>query len=186
MTRSCRSQILCLGGAATLVANAAGTVLMASGRARALLGFGLAHFTTYGLTVLLVVHWGIVAVAIDAVVVHSVFAVLAYQLMLRGSTEHPLRRLWEDVGPAVVSCLGLAAVALPASAGLTAAGVPAAIWLLAIGMVALPAYLLTLRVCFPSTWRTQQSALRRVLPPALRMPRPLTRARWSQVPRRAG
>ena len=63
-------QILCLGGAATLVANAAGTVLMASGRARALLGFGLAHFTTYGLTVLLVVHWGIVAVAIDAVVVH--------------------------------------------------------------------------------------------------------------------
>ena len=118
------AQILCLGGGATLVANAAGTVLMASGRARALLGFGLAHFLTYGLTVLLVVHLGIVAVAIDAAVVHTLFAVLAYALMLRGSTEHPLRRLWEDIGPAVVSCLGLVAVALPVSVALTAAAVP--------------------------------------------------------------
>ena len=162
-------QILALGGAATLVANAAGTVLMASGRARALLGFGVGHFLTYGLTVLLVVHLGIVAVAIDAAVVHSLFAVLAYALMLRGSTEHALRRLWEDIGPAVVCCLGLAAVALPASAALTATDVPAVIWLGAVGLLGLTAYLAMLRVCFPSTWRTQHSAVQRLLPTAFRL-----------------
>ena len=162
-------QILALGGAATLVANAAGTVLMASGRARALLGFGVGHFLAYGLTVLLVVHLGIVAVAIDAAVVHSLFAVLAYALMLRGSTEHALRRLWEDIGPAVVCCLGLAAVALPASAALTATDVPAVIWLGAVGLLGLTAYLAMLRVCFPSTWRTQHSAVQRLLPTAFRL-----------------
>ena len=66
-------QILALGGASTLVINAAGTVLMAKGRARALLGYGFAHFIVYGITVMLVVQWGIVAVAIDASVVHSIF-----------------------------------------------------------------------------------------------------------------
>ena len=87
---------------------------------------------------LLVVHWGSLRWRSTRWSCTPCSPVLAYQLMLRGSTEHPLRRLWEDIGPAVVSCLGLAAVALPASAGLTAAGVPAAIWSLAIGMVALP------------------------------------------------
>jgi lipopolysaccharide exporter len=163
-------QILCLGGAATLIANAAGTVLMASGRARALLGFGVAHFLTYGLTVLLVVHLGIVAVAIAAAIVHSVFAVVAYTTMLRGSGEHPLRRLWEDIGPAAVSCVGLAAVALPAGAALTAAHVPAAIWLGLVGLAALAAYALMLWVCFRSTWRTLRSGLDRVLPGKLRLP----------------
>ena len=163
-------QILCLGGAATLVANAAGTVLMASGRPRALLGFGLAHFLTYGLTVLAVVHLGIVAVAIDAAVVHSLFAALAYALMLRGSTEHPLRRLWDDVAPALVSCLGLVAVALPVSTALTAADAPSAIWLAVVALAGVPSYLLALRVCFPSTWRDQHSALQRVLPAAMRRP----------------
>ena len=66
-------QILALGGATTLLINAVGTVLMATGRARTLLGYGTAHFVVYGLTVLVVVRLGIVAVAIAAAVVHSLF-----------------------------------------------------------------------------------------------------------------
>jgi PST family polysaccharide transporter len=157
-------QILAVGGASTLVINAAGTVLMASGRARALLGYGTAHFTVYGLTVLLVVRFGIVAVAIDAALVHTLFLIVAYVLMLRGSGERPLHRLWDDVAPATVSCLGLVAVALPASLLLTAAHVPALLWLAALGLLAVPPYLLTLRACFPATWRTQSAVLALVLP----------------------
>ena len=41
------TQILCGAGAATLVIDAVGTTLMASGRPRALLGYGVAHFVTY-------------------------------------------------------------------------------------------------------------------------------------------
>ncbi|HWY18959.1 MAG TPA: oligosaccharide flippase family protein [Solirubrobacteraceae bacterium] len=158
------TQILALGGASTLVINAAGTVLMATGRARALLGYGMAHFVTYGLTVFLVVRLGIVAVAIDAAVVHTIFLIVAYVLILHGSEERPLQRLWDDIAPAFVSCLGLVAVALPASIALTAAHVPAIVWLLALGLVAPPPYLLALRFGFPAAWRSQRAALARILP----------------------
>jgi lipopolysaccharide exporter len=157
-------QILAVGGASTLVINAVGTVLMATGRARALLGYGTAHFIVYGLTVLLVVRLGIVAVAIDAAVVHTLFLIVAYVLMLRGSTERPLHRLWDDIAPAFVSCLGLVAVALPASLALTAAQMPAVLWLAALGLIAVPPYLLTLRICFPAAWRGQRAVLERILP----------------------
>jgi O-antigen/teichoic acid export membrane protein len=157
-------QILALGGASTLVIDAAGTVLMATGRARALLGYGAAHFGVYGLTVLAVVPLGVTAVAVDAAVVHTAFLLVAYVLMLRGSDERPLARLWQDIAPASVSCLGMAAVAVPASLLLSAAHVPAVPWLAVVGLVSAPAYLLTLRACFPETWRSQLSLLQRVLP----------------------
>ena len=105
-------QILAVGGASTLLTDAVGTVLMASGRTRALLGFGMAHFFAYGLAVFLVVPLGIAAVAVAAAVVHTLFCFVAYTMLLRGSPEHPLRRLWDDIAPASVSCLGL--VACPA------------------------------------------------------------------------
>lgn len=157
-------QILALGGAATLVIDAVGTVLMATGRAQALLGYGVAHFVVYGLTVLLVVPYGIVAVAIDAAVVHTLFLIVAYVLMLRGSAERPLRRLWHDIAPAFVSCLGLVAVALPVSYGLTAVEAPAVVWLTVLTLVAVPPYLLTLRIGFPATWHSQRAILVRILP----------------------
>jgi lipopolysaccharide exporter len=157
-------QILAVGGASTLVIDAAGAVLMAKGRAHALLGFGMGHFIVYGLTVLLVVRFGIVAVAIDAAVVHTLFLIVAYVLILGDSTERPLRRLWDDIAPATVSCVGLTAVALPLSFGLTAAHLPAVLWLAAVGLVAPPVYLLTLRTCFPSTWCSQSAILERILP----------------------
>jgi PST family polysaccharide transporter len=163
-------QILALGGASTLVINAVGTVLMATGRGRALLGYGMAHFVAYGLTVLLVVRLGIVAVAVGAAIVHTLFLVVAYMLMLRGSAERPLQRLWSDIRPAVVSCMGLVAVALPASFALTAADMPAALWLAGLGLVAAPSYLLTLRVCFPEAWSSQRAAFERILGGRLRLP----------------
>jgi lipopolysaccharide exporter len=157
-------QILALGGASTLVIDAAGTVLMATGRARALLGYGAGHFIVYGLTVLAVVPMGVTAVAIDAAVVHTAFLLVAYVLMLRGTGEHPLRRLWDDIAPASVSCVGMAAVAVPASLLLNSAHVAAVPWLLVVGLLSAPAYLLTLRACFPDTWRSQITMLRKILP----------------------
>jgi lipopolysaccharide exporter len=157
-------QILAVGGASTIVIDAAGTVLMATGRARALLGYGIAHFLTYGLTVALVVPLGITAVAVDAAVVHTLFLAVAYVLMLRGWAERPLHRLWGDIAPATVSCLGLVAVALPASLALTTIHIPAVLQLAAVGLVAVPPYLLTLRICFPAAWRSERAVLARLLP----------------------
>ena len=163
-------QILAVGGAATLVIDAAGTVLMATGRGRALLGYGMAHFVVYGLTVLLVVPLGIVAVAVDAAVVHTLFLAVAYIVMLRSRGVRPLRRLWDDIAPATVSCLGLAAIALPASIALRALDFPAILQLGVVGLVAVPPYLLTLRIGFPTAWHSERVVLLRVLPRRERLP----------------
>ena len=152
-------QILAVGGAATLVIDAVGTVLMATGRTRALLGYGIGHFLTYALAVLLVVSHGIVAVAIVAGAVHTLFLGVAYALMLRGSSEPPLRRLWEDIAPATVSCLGLVVIALPANLALSAAHIPAILQLTIVCLVALPPYLLTLRICFPAASRSLRATV---------------------------
>jgi lipopolysaccharide exporter len=157
-------QILALGGASTLVIDAAGTVLMATGRTRALLGYGIAHFLAYGLAVYLVVPLGIVAVALVAAVVHTLFLVVAYALMLRGSSERPLARLWHDVAPATVSCLGLAAVVLPVNLALSAAHAPAIVQLAVVGLIAAPPYLLTLRICYPATSRSLRVTIEQILP----------------------
>jgi hypothetical protein len=45
---------------------------------------------------------------------------------------------------------------------------PAFLWLAALGLVAVPPYLLTLRICFPAAWRSQRAALERILPGRLR------------------
>ena len=76
------TQILCGAGAATLVIDAVGTTLMAAGRPRALLGYGVAHFVIYIGTVLFIAHLGLVAVAVAAVTVHTLFLVIAYVVLL--------------------------------------------------------------------------------------------------------
>jgi O-antigen/teichoic acid export membrane protein len=158
------AQILALGGASMVIFNAVGTVFMTTGRVRALLGFGWAQFIVYGVAVYLTAPQGITVVAIAGAVVHVLFAVLAYVLMLSGSNERPLRRLWSDIAPATVSCIGLVAIAVPASHALSAAHLPAVPWLTALVLVGVVPYLVTLRLCFPATWRAQCSILGRILP----------------------
>jgi lipopolysaccharide exporter len=158
------TQILALGGASTLVIDAAGSTLMASGRPRALQGFGWAHFGAYGLAVLIVAPLGIVAVAIAAAVVHTLFLLVAYVLLLHGSGERPLRRLWDDIEPAVVCCAALAAVAVPASLALNAAHVEPVPYLAAVSLLGGGGYLLSLRIFFPAALRSLQRFAGRLLP----------------------
>lgn len=158
------AQILALGGAATLVIDAAGTTLMAAGRTRAILAFGVAHWLAYAGSVLLVCSLGIVAVAIAAAVVHSVFTILAYWLMQDGAGERPLRCLWRDVAPATISCVGLALAALPVSLALAETRLPAIVQLAVVAATGATGYLLALRVCFPATSHWLLLMLERMLP----------------------
>jgi lipopolysaccharide exporter len=158
------TQILALGGAATLVIDAAGAALMASGRARALLCYGWAHFACYGLAVFIVAPLGLAAVALAAAVVHTLFLLVAYSLMLSGSGERPLRSLWDDIAPATISSAALAAAAVPASIGLSAAGVGTIAYLAGVSVVAAAAYLVTLRTCFPASLQSLCSLLGHILP----------------------
>jgi O-antigen/teichoic acid export membrane protein len=157
-------QLLAVGGASTLVIDAVGVALMASGRPRALLGFGVGHFAVYAGAVLVASNFGLAAVAAAASIVHTAFLGVAYVLMLRGTGERPLRTMWAEIGPATGSCLGLVVVAVPADFALSAAGAPTLVQLAAVSALALGAYAATLRICFPAAWSDVVAVARRVLP----------------------
>jgi O-antigen/teichoic acid export membrane protein len=161
-------QILALGGAATVLIDAAGTVLMASGRPRAVLAFGTGHFVAYGLAVLLVAPLGITAVAVAAGVVHSAFVLVSYFLIGKGESQNFARRVWDDIAPATVCSAALAAVAVPAGLLLERAGLPDLAWMVAVGLVGGIAYVLVLRFAFRGVWAEQKKIFERIFPASLR------------------
>lgn len=161
------TQLLVLGGAATLAINACGSALMARGRARALLGYGVAHFVVYAAAVLAVAHLGITAVALAGSVVHGIFLIVAYIVLLRGLVSSPMRVLWQDLAPATTACIALFAAAAPTDLGLSAADAPALIQMVGVGIAGSLSYLIALRVWFPASARDLASAIRRILPSRL-------------------
>ena len=158
------TQILAGAGAASVVINAAGTVLMASGRARAMLGYGVAHFAVYVAAVLVASTQGLAAVCIAAVSVHGAFLVVAYQVLLHDRPERTLRLLWDDLAPAGVSCVALVAAGLPVTLLLGGTGVPTILHVAAVGAAGAIGYLAALRTWFPDAWRDLVALFRRVLP----------------------
>lgn len=168
------TQVLALGGAATLVIDAAGAVLQAAGRGRAMLGYGVAHFVTYALVVLVASRFGLVGVATGAALVHVTFLCIAYAVMLRGSGERALACLWHDVHPATVASLALAAVAVPVALLAGAAGLPAPALMAVVTAAALPVYVLVLRLAFPQAWRPLCTLMVRLLPVRRRRARAAT------------
>jgi O-antigen/teichoic acid export membrane protein len=158
------AQILVLGGAATLVVNACGSALMAEGRARAVLGYGVAHFFVYVGAVMAVAHLGIAAVAIAGSVVHTIFLAVAYVVLLRGHVRSPMRVLWRDLEPALTACVALAAAAVPADWWLTNLGAPALVHMAGVGLAGGGAYLVALRVGFPASAHDLSAAIQRILP----------------------
>ncbi len=157
-------QILAAGGASTILIDAIGVALMASGRPRALLGFGVGHFVAYALAVLVASRFGLAGVAAAASIVHTAFLGVAYTMLLRGTGRPLLRTMWAEVGPAIGACAGLVAVAVPVALGLSAAGAPALVQIALVTVAALGAYAATLRLCFPSSWADVVTVARRVVP----------------------
>jgi lipopolysaccharide exporter len=158
------TQILAIGGASTLAIDAAGAALMASGRARAVMGFGWGHFLVYALAVFVVAPMGIVAVAVAAAVVHTAFLVVAYVLLLSRSPENPFARLWRDICPATLSSLVLVAVATPLSMALRSEHVAAIPYLASVTLLGAFSYLLALRLLFPTSLASLRSFLGHLIP----------------------
>lgn len=161
-------QVLAVGGAATVLIDAAGTVLMADGRPRAVLAFGAGHFVFYGLAVLVVAPMGITAVAVAAGVVHSAFVLVSYFMIGKGESHNFLRRIWDDIAPATVCSAVLAAVTVPAGIALKNAGFPDLAWMLAVGAIGAIVYVLALRFAFPGVWAMQKKIFERIVPARIR------------------
>ena len=99
-------QILTIGGAAMLIAQAVTVTLLATGRVRAVMLWGWGHFFAYGGAVFAVARLGLPAVAAAAAVVHTTFLLISYVLLLRGRIRQALKTFAEDVLPAAVCSVG--------------------------------------------------------------------------------
>jgi hypothetical protein len=144
---------------------------MATGRGRAILAYGWSHFLCYGGAVLLVVPLGIKAVAVAAATVHTAFVLVAYVMLLHdraggraGQIRAAGKVLLADVVPASMSCLALAAVAVPVSIGLSDAHVSALLYLATVGLAGLAAYIVALRGLFPASFHAAREIIAHVLP----------------------
>jgi PST family polysaccharide transporter len=164
------AQILVAGGLASVLIDAIGPVIMAAGRPRAILKFGIAHSVVYLGAVVLVTPFGITAVSIAAGVVHGAFVFVAYAWLLGMLVDNPMRCLWDDTAAALVSCCPFVAVAAAGAWGFEQSGAPAPLAMLAASGLGTGAYLLTIRVCFAEAFRDLRALIRR-LAPGLRLPR---------------
>lgn len=157
-------QILTLGGAAMLVAEAARISLLGTGRARAAMWWGWGHFLIYGSAVFALALFGLPTVAFAAVAVHMSFLLIAYAQLYHGRLREAFRALLKDVLPAGASCVGLAALALPASALANKLGIPTIPYLLIIALAGGAGYFVSLRLFFPTELGHLRLLAKRVVP----------------------
>jgi lipopolysaccharide exporter len=161
------TQILCGAGAATLLIETIGTSLMASGRPRSLLAYGVVHFVLYIAIVVWVSRWGINAIAIAATVIHGLFVIIGYGILMRGDMRRAFQQLGRDTAPACAACIGLAAACIPTTYLAERQGWGAGAAVAAAIAVSAPSYLLTLRVASPAAWKDLMTLFARLIPPRL-------------------
>lgn len=157
-------QILTIGGAAMLVAEALTVAMLGTGRARAVMWWGWGHFLAYGAVVFVAARLGLPAVAAGAVVVHTIFLVIAYLLLARGHVRQAFKMLAKDVLPAAVCSVGLAAVAIPVSMVASTLGIPTLLYLVIVALASGAAYFVSLRLWFPNELRHLGLLAGRLLP----------------------
>jgi lipopolysaccharide exporter len=158
------TQLLAIGGAATIVIDAAGTTLMAAGRSRAILGFGWAHFIAYAIAVFFSASYGLTAVAAAAAAVHTGFVFVAYALMNQSAGRQVWARIWKDVAPAICSCAALVAAGVLASLAMSSISDPPLLNITAVSLAGGCAYTAVLRTCFSRTWRTMANFVSHLVP----------------------
>lgn len=161
-------QILTIGGAAMLIAQAITVSMLATGRARAVMLWGWGHFLVYGGAVFVVARLGLPAVALAAVIVHLTFLIISYVLLVHGSLRQAFKALATDALPAAASSLGLLVLALPASLFASTLAIPVLPYLLIVAVAGGAGYLLSLRIWFPNEARHLGLLAGRVLPVRVR------------------
>jgi lipopolysaccharide exporter len=157
-------QILTIGGAAMLVAQAVTVAMLSAGRPRAVSRWGWCHFFAYAGAVFAVARLGLPAVAIAAVTVHTTFLLIAYLQLYHGSVRRAIAAFATDLLPAAASSVGLAVVALPASMLASTLGIPILPYLLMIAVAGSVGYFVTMRIWFPAQLRDLGGFVGRLLP----------------------
>jgi O-antigen/teichoic acid export membrane protein len=164
------TQILCVAGAVQAVMTGYPQVMLAIGRPRSLLLFNIGILIVYAVSITLASSYGLLVVSITASTVYVVILMAVYRLLLQRHIGIALRRVVPQFGPAVVSCLALAAVAVPLAAALGPL-CPAVVTIAVAGAGGMTMYALVLRFCFRAAWNDLSLLVVRVAPPLARIRR---------------
>ena len=155
------AQIMAVAGMCDAVVTGVGPLLVAVGRARALLRWNLALLATYAALVAVLAPLGITAVAVG-VASFGVAAVVGVQLLLlRPAVGLSLGDLWLDVRAGVVAGAAVLAAVTGARRALDALDLADPVVLVALGIVAAATYVAVLRLAFGTAWRDLTSVVRR-------------------------
>jgi O-antigen/teichoic acid export membrane protein len=158
------TQILAAAGAATVVGTGTGPLMMAIGRADALMRYDLVYLVVFAAAVLLAAGSGITVVAIVVSVHALVFLVIQQYFLAQRLAGVPLVDTVTESLPALVGCLGLVGIALPVELGLRAVNVPDVVVLVVTTAAGGLAYALAVRTLFPTNWRDLALVAGRVFP----------------------
>jgi O-antigen/teichoic acid export membrane protein len=145
------TQLLAIGGLATVVSTGLGALFTAAGRPGLLVVMNTANALTYATVVLLVAPLGISAVALGAAA-FSVASFVAGHLVLERTIGVSFRDVLADVVPAATASAALLAATYPLARVLESAGTPAALIILAVATTGAVVYLAVLRGAFGAAW----------------------------------
>lgn len=157
------TQILAGAGMAVAILTGYPQVMQAVGRPQTMFRANLAILVVYASAVAAVVDHGLIAVAIAVVSVYLAVLVCVYQFLLKPHLGLPLSSLCSELGPALVSCAAMVAVALPVRL-LVEQAMPAPLTILIVAAVAFAIYGVTLRVLFRSAFQDFWRLVTRVVP----------------------
>jgi lipopolysaccharide exporter len=156
------TQILVALGLAAAVNVGTGPLIMAAGHPRALMTMNVIYLVIYATVVYVTSGIGLIAVCIGVACTGLLRMVAVYHFLLDRLMGIPLRTLATDVGPALLSCAALFAVAAPLTALGEHIAAPAVITLAAACLGGGAAYALALRRAAPDVWSDFALLARRI------------------------
>jgi O-antigen/teichoic acid export membrane protein len=163
------AQILAIAGMIAAILTGYPQVMLAVGRPNVLLRFNIVILAVFAAAVFATATHGLIAVSIAVLLVHVVILLGVYRFLLGPEIGLSMRSLVPELGPAVVGCLGLAAVGFPVRALLDKLAAGELATIVVAGPAGLAAYALILRSLFPAAWADVRMLAERVLPPIARL-----------------
>jgi lipopolysaccharide exporter len=156
------TQILAVVGMINTAQGGLGPLMVAVGRPRALMTWNLVNIAAIGTAVYIAGPHGLETVCLAVLGVRLARYAAAYVFLLNRFVGVPVREMWLDPMPAAVAS-GLMIAAVAGLQALVLDSLPPVIEIAAAVALAVPAYLMALRVVFPHAFRDLLQALSRLL-----------------------
>lgn len=163
------AQILAVSGMASTLGNGIGPLLLAIGRAKALLAWTLFSFVFVNSGVFLGASVGVVGAAVGASSARVAAVTLMYTMVLPRTAGIPFKMSLGEFGPGAICAAGAGAVGLALVAALPPVAAP--IELAAVATVTAVAYLGLLRLLFGGAWDDLAKVVARFIEPLSRRAR---------------